>query len=720
MSLRPVDIRRIAALNLVAGESPQEFSRATRSQVRGLAGSVLPDATPPDRDDLLPTTDPEILLEMRKLQNDHMTEEEKNLTSFSRKNLMKLQNWLEWRDADDKQLNSHFDAGTIGMAVPRPTNSTLKSQVFRVVWARLVKATGVRKSRACLDGSKRAAPWLRQLVQTYAICIELPCLRLFLAICAQRNYYVTFGDVENAYQQSPPPSVDCFLEIDDTIYDWYLRKFGVKLDRLKQVIPLYKALQGHPEAGALWERMITDIIINKMGFRTTTHERNIYEGTLDGHEILVCRQVDDFAAGSTTKEGGELFINTVRKYVEAEFAGMGIETEQGTYQRFNGIDVYQARDYIKVGCESYIDRVLKTHGWDTPAHPDPANIVPISPTLPEGLMKVEGPKEKTPEAKELERKHGFSYRNLLGELIYAYVICRVDIGFAVCFLSRFATSPHHDHFVALKKLCFYLRATKDWGIIYRRTAPLKDLPEGDFVPLEPDPTLPTFPQFEGNELVGVLDAAHATDLKTRRSVSGLVIYYAGAAVAWKSRLQPTVSTSSTEAEFLAAVQCAKMVIYMRSVLKELGALKEGPTKLLIDNEAALKVINERRPTSRVRHVEIQHFAIQEWRAKGHVVMLHCPGVINPSDDLTKAVSWVLHRRHARRNMGHYSGSLVSHSTTPSREAGESVENRETTRGSPLGSGSVPKNDGAQGGLRADVDRSWPKAGESFANSSSRP
>ena len=72
---------------------------------------------------------------------------------------MTLPNWNEWQAADDKQLDSHFEAGTIGMAVPRPVSSPEKpSQVFRLVWARLVKANGARKSRACLDGSKRAAP----------------------------------------------------------------------------------------------------------------------------------------------------------------------------------------------------------------------------------------------------------------------------------------------------------------------------------------------------------------------------------------------------------------------------------------------------------------------------------------------------------------------------------------------------------------------------------
>ena len=33
-------------------------------------------------------------------------------------------------------------------------------------------------------------------------------------------------------------------------------------------------------------------------------------------------------------------------------------------------------------------------------------------------------------------------------------------------------------------------------------------------------------------------------------------------------------------------------------------------------------------------------------------MKHIPGVINPADDLTKPLGYVLHSRHARYMMGH--------------------------------------------------------------------
>ena len=126
-------------------------------------------------------------------------EEEKVLLSFTHKSLKTLPNWHEWQAADDKCLDSHFEASTIGVAVPLPVLSPKKpSQVFHLVWAKLVKANGARKLRACLDGSKRAAPWLRMLVLTYSSCIELLCLWAFIAICVNRGYYIAFGDVENA------------------------------------------------------------------------------------------------------------------------------------------------------------------------------------------------------------------------------------------------------------------------------------------------------------------------------------------------------------------------------------------------------------------------------------------------------------------------------------------------------------------------------------------
>ena len=149
-SLRPVNICRIAAMNLVAGEGP---SLAQHERLRAVVASPVVAATPADPDDLKASSADD-LLEMHKLSNYHMMDKEKVLPSFTHRRLMTLSNWPEWQVADDKQLNQHFDAGTFGMAVPHPPKDpTTSSQVFHLHCAWVVKSSGVRKSRACLDGS---------------------------------------------------------------------------------------------------------------------------------------------------------------------------------------------------------------------------------------------------------------------------------------------------------------------------------------------------------------------------------------------------------------------------------------------------------------------------------------------------------------------------------------------------------------------------------------
>ena len=128
---------------------------------------------------------------------------------------------------------------------------------------------------------------------------------------------------------------------------------------------------------------------------------------------------------------------------------------------------------------------------------------------------------------------------------------------------------------------------------------------------------------------------------------------AGGAIAYKSKLQTVVATSSTEAEFYSAVHCAKTAKYLRSILFELGFPQDGPTLLYNDNKAAIAMIDKNKPTARARHISIQHFAIQEWRHAQDIAMRHIPGVINPADGATKPLGWILHSRHAHRSRGHH-------------------------------------------------------------------
>lgn len=641
LHLRLHDLRRICALQSITPDASSHLSPADLRRAIDHFESLL--------------TNHDMAAIIHRLQTDCMIPEERLLQSFTRRNLQKLPNWSEWDAAFDAQLDAHFAAGALGLPVPRPpSTSDGPANVLRIQWSNVVKPNGKRKCRACIDGSKRAAPWLHQFAQTYASCIEQPCMRLFFALAATNGLIVTFADTANAFQQSPPPTRKCYLQIDDAYASWYFKRHGHHVDRHGYVVPVERALQGHPEAGRLWETMIVDIL-SKRNFTSTTHERNLYHGTIDGSLVLVCRQIDDYAIASISPDIANRLIEFINSHATTENHGVGQSSSSGITNRYNGLDVHQTRQYIKLNCEVYIQRILQTHGWETPQarESDRHDCVPLSPDTMSSLALLSGPDETSPDHLTLERSLGFSYRQVLGELTYAYVICRLDIGFAVTFLARFALAPHQDHYLALKNVVRYLRRTIDWGLVYWRPSPISELPA---VPLDQpsiDPSLPSFPASPLDQLVGFVDASYAADPKTRRSITGIVFCYAGAAIAYKSKLQTTVATSSTESEFYAAVHAAKIAKYLRSVLDELGFPCQGPTPLFEDNQAAIAMVNECRPTPRVRHLDIQHFAIQEWRARGIIQLFHIPGVINAADQQTKPLSFVLHSRHARPSMGHY-------------------------------------------------------------------
>jgi ribosomal protein L30/L7E len=225
----------------------------------------------------------------------------------------------------------------------------------------------------------------------------------------------------------------------------------------------------------------------------------------------------------------------------------------------------------------------------------------------------------------------------------AYGVCQLDIGFSVTFLARFSRAPVLEHYQALKSTCKYLWSMKSWGIHYWRPSHCNDLPKVDPPVVPYDGSLPQFPCSDLCCLVTYSDAAYAVDVKTRKLVTGLSLNYAGGCVAYKSKMQATVATLSTEVEFIAAISAAKIIKYLHYVLQELGLEEVGPTILYIDNQATMHMINDDKPMPQSRHIIIQRFSC--WRNAGVLKVMHIPSVINPSDAATKALASQLHRRH---------------------------------------------------------------------------
>ena len=79
-------------------------------------------------------------------------------------------------------------------------------------------------------------------------------------------------------------------------------------------------------------------------------------------------------------------------------------------------------------------------------------------------------------------------------------------------------------------------------------------------------------------------------------MGGVIMMLAGAAVYYRTRLQPTVALSSTEAEFVNMTDAGKAALYLRWILEELNIIQTKPTPILADNAGAIALCNAQKPT----------------------------------------------------------------------------------------------------------------------------
>ena len=198
-----------------------------------------------------------------------------------------------------------------------------------------------------------------------------------------------------------------------------------------------------------------------LNFKSTTHDKTIYRTVYKGETIYLLRQVDDFAFACNDEATAIEIYDIIGKQLRLPNENKDPFTYLGLVKDFNGIDVEQSKEYIQISCVNYIDHVITSHGWNNEKTMQPLSK-PRSPLSTESLNQLpkhEGYKEGTKEHAELEAKSGFSYRILLGEMIYAYVTCRPDIGYAITLMSKFGSSPSPFHYKCLKDIARYLRTT---------------------------------------------------------------------------------------------------------------------------------------------------------------------------------------------------------------------------------------------------------------------
>ena len=137
-------------------------------------------------------------------------------------------------------------------------------------------------------------------------------------------------------------------------------------------------------------------------------------------------------------------------------------------------------------------------------------------------------------------------------------------------------------------------------------------------------------------------------------MSGLLLMMFGAAISWKSKLQPTVALSTSEAEFQAMCLGAQELLWINMFLDELGVpeLKQAkPLVLFGDNQGALKMAQQGSDTPRAKHIDIKFHFLKDLVVNGVVDVTYIDTNHNLADLMTKGKPKQPHHHNTKVVLG---------------------------------------------------------------------
>ena len=545
---------------------------------------------------------------------------------LTRRKLMQRDDWPEWEKSEVKQLDQYYKQQMFSEPMPLPPHAN----VLPFLWTYIIKDDKTKKARCVCNGAPSKGTVT--LGPTYAGSLDQTGARIFWATAALRNLKVYGADVSNAFAEAPPPVAPLYITIDRQYKQWYENKFKKKIPD-GHVVKVRRALQGHPEAARLWSQLIDKLLREKLHLKPTTHEPCLYSGKYDNTDVLFLRQVDDFAIACPEEKIAKGMIDEINNYMSVQIKYLGLLT------RYNGVDVDQRREYIQIYNTTYIDKILKGHkkSWMRDSHCHHQPIPMRSESSYVRNLEQAIPPETTLGKLSLQREMKMNYRQAVGELIYAMVTCRPDISFPLIKLSQYSTNPAREHYQAIQQLFYYLECTKSEGITYWRPQYNDDLPPSNRSYDTESTASEARYQDNPMTLKCATDSDWGGDSKHRKSVTGYVIKLAGAAIYFKSRFQQTIALSSCEAEFVAATDSGKAILYIRTILEEIGVPQQQATILHIDNNGALNMANQSQPTRNTRHMELKHFTIQQWVERDILYLKRISSEHNYADAMTKVM-----------------------------------------------------------------------------------
>jgi hypothetical protein len=493
-----------------------------------------------------------------------------------------------WLKAEGVEYQAHEDNNTWTIAkmpagvFPLPTK-----------WVYNYKLTDdgeLKRLKACLVvcGNRQDLDHWRE---TYAAVARATTLKVLLALVAALDLECDQADVTTAF-------LNGVLDDAEIVY--------IRLPD-SRMAHLNKALYGLRRSPRLWYEELSRHL-KAMEFLPIEADPCVFLRKQDGSLILAC--VDDI-----------IFITrscASMRNVKEQFFGKYKCRNIGPIFHYLGICVRRDRSacLIELSMEPYNDKLIQDFKRvDSFGRLTPFDTSTIKLTL------------STAEKIDSQLLH--NYQTIIGKLLYPATQLRIDIAIHVGFLARALAKPTPQHYNAALNVVDYLKSAKDLVMTYKA-------PTGPALAFE----MFSKALFEASPATLGLHAysdASFADAENRKSTSGYLFKLAGGTVCHKSVKQKLVTTSTTEAKYVAMTYAAKEAAWLHRLLHQVGyvAADTHPIHLYGDNEPSIKLLTADGHHERTKHVDIYYHYIRDCVKDSHLTVSHVRTHEMAADSLTK-------------------------------------------------------------------------------------
>jgi hypothetical protein len=361
---------------------------------------------------------------------------------------------------------------------------------------------------------------------------------------------------------------------------------------------LDRALYGLRISPKLWQQEASTVL-TKLGQVAVPEDPCVFIT----HGIIVFFYVDDILIASHPS------VREKARQLEKDLEAHWELTDHGEAEWFLNIRIIRDRKQQKLWLcqDAYISSVAaKYHLTDRP---------PVYTPLPVEEMK---PFDGTATTAEIK-----IYQGKVGSVQYPTTITRPDAAKAAAKLSQFLRNPGPQHQHAVDRLICYLYTTRYLALQYGD--------KGDM---------------ESIELAS--DASFA-DNQDRRSSAGYICQVYGGPVDWKATKQPTVTTSTTEAELLGLSDAARSLQWWKRFLDRISFKPSHAITLRCDNQQTVTLLTAEHAKidTKLRHVDIHGHWVRQEVSKGKINIKWVPTAKMVADGLTKILPRQKHEEFVR-------------------------------------------------------------------------